>query len=77
MVTDVSKATILILLVLTIVISVLSTIIILDRAEQLRAVSQVSVPQQKNTGLVSLSIARDTPPQPDLESGKVSIKISE
>ena len=75
MVTDVSKATIMILLILTIVISVLSTIIILDRAEQLRATQPVSVPQQKNTGLVTMRIVRDEPPEPDIESGEVSIEI--
>ena len=76
MATDVSKATIMVLLILTIVISVISTLIILDRAEQLQASKSVSVPEQRNTGVVKLNIVRNDPPKPDYQSGKVSIEIA-
>jgi hypothetical protein len=73
---DVSKTTIMILLILTIVVSVLSTFIILDRAEQLKAVSSVSsenVPQQNNVGYVRMSIAEK--PQVDQSSGQIKMSI--
>lgn len=76
MVEDVSKVTIMILLVLTIIVSVLSTIIILDRAEQLKSASSAQVPQQKNSGFVTLTISGEIPPEPDSDSGKVSMKIA-
>ena len=74
MVQDVSKVTIMILLMLTIIVSVLSTIIILDRAEQLKA-RPVVVQKQQNQGYVSLTIGQNTELEPVSETGRVSLKI--
>jgi hypothetical protein len=73
---DVSKTTIMILLILTIVVSVLSTFIILDRAEQLKAVSSVTsenAPSANNVGFVRMSIAPK--PQIDQSSGQLKMNI--
>ena len=76
MAADVSKATIMILLLLTIVVSVLSTIIVLDKAEQLKRADSISAPQNEAKGYVSMTVARNNPPLlPDAETGKVSIEI--
>jgi len=75
MVQDVSKATIMILLILTIIVSILSTVIILDRAEQLKSSSAVSVPQKGNKGYVTMTITGT--PEPASTTGRVSMKIAE
>ena len=69
---DVSKATIMVLLILTIIISVLSTIIVLDKAEQIQ-VPQKPVSEQQNTGYVTLTIA--PPDQQDSTAGEVRMQI--
>jgi flagellar basal body-associated protein FliL len=77
----VSKATIMVLLVLTIIVSVLSTIIILDRAEQLQAAQQFTQPQQPATGKVSMTIVGGATGnvvlEPDSTNARVSININE
>jgi hypothetical protein len=76
MAADVSKATIMILLLLTIVVSVLSTIIVLDRAEQLKRTEQVSGSANEAKGYVSMSVARNAQPlPPDYASGTVGLSI--
>jgi len=73
---DISKTTIMILLVLTIIVSVLSTIIVLDKAQQFKAASLVSLPKGSNEakGVVSMTIAGPSLP-PDKETGEVSVTI--
>ena len=68
---DVSKVTIMILLILTIVVSLLSTMIIIDRADQIKVRGSSSIPD--NAGQVSLKIER--PVEPDFSSGQVSLQI--
>ncbi len=70
---DVSKKTLLVLVILTIVISLLGTWTVINEANQAGARTQQSESTSTTTGKVSISIER--PPQPVSTTGKVILEI--
>ena len=69
---DISKRTVLVLLVLTLVVSVVGTWTILSQPTTIYKTTELSGPQ---TGKVSVDINQPVEPTLSSESGKVSVNI--
>ena len=71
---DVSKTTILVLLILVIVVSLISTWTTLYVTNKVNTGLQLQSP--RNTGIVSLTISKPQSPPPSSATGQVSLSIT-